>query len=115
MWQCPICGREFQNPQEDHFCKKTNSIDDYIAFQPDNVRPLLQKIREIIRAAVPEGVEKISWQMPTFWQGENLIHFAAFKNHIGCTRAGKLHPSLRNVLRDIKQAKERFNCRLTNR
>jgi uncharacterized protein YdhG (YjbR/CyaY superfamily) len=21
--------------------------------------------------------------MPTFWQGENLIHFAAFKNHIG--------------------------------
>ena len=28
-------------------------------------------------------MEKISWDMPTFWQGENLIHFAAFKNHLG--------------------------------
>ena len=40
-------------------------------------------MRETIRAAAPEAVEKITWRMPTFWQGENLIHFAVFKNHLG--------------------------------
>jgi len=59
------------------------TIDGYIAAQPASVRPLLEKVRETIRAAAPDAIEKIAWQMPTFWQGENLIHFAAFKNHLG--------------------------------
>jgi len=46
------------------------------------VRLLLEKVRDTIRAASPEAIEKISWRMPTFWQGENLIHFAAFKKHM---------------------------------
>jgi uncharacterized protein YdhG (YjbR/CyaY superfamily) len=83
MWQCPKCGREFRNTNQHHFCGKVNSIDDYIAEQSSEVRPLLQSVRETIRAAAPKAVEKISWQMPTFWQGENIVHFAAFKNHIG--------------------------------
>jgi uncharacterized protein YdhG (YjbR/CyaY superfamily) len=53
------------------------------------VRCLLQNIRETIRAAAPDAAEKISWQMPTFWQGENLIHFAAFKKHIGLYPGGE--------------------------
>lgn len=89
MWKCPKCGRELKNTGQDHFCIKPNSIDEYIAEQPDNVRPLLQSIRETIRAAAPEATEKISWQMPTFWQGENLIHFAAFKKHIGLYPGGE--------------------------
>ena len=61
-----------------------HDIDDYIAGQPGEIRPLLQKIRETIRSAAPEAAEKISWRMPTFWQkGGNIIHFAAFKKHIG--------------------------------
>jgi uncharacterized protein YdhG (YjbR/CyaY superfamily) len=44
---------------------------------------LLQKIRKTILKAAPKAEEKITWRMPTFWQGENLIHFAAFKKHIG--------------------------------
>lgn len=83
MWKCPTCGREFKNTEQDHSCVKPNSIDEYIATQPEDVRPLLQSIRETIREAAPEAIEKISWQMPTFWQDENLIHFAAFKKHIG--------------------------------
>lgn len=43
----------------------------------------LQKIRETIRDAAPDAVEKISYQMPTFALEGNLVHFAAFKNHIG--------------------------------
>ena len=89
MWQCSKCGREFKYTNQDHFCIKPNSIDEYIAAQPDDVRPLLHGIRETIRAAAPEVTEKISWQMPTFWQGENLIHFAVFKKHIGLYPGGE--------------------------
>jgi uncharacterized protein YdhG (YjbR/CyaY superfamily) len=89
MWKCPNCGRDFKNTEQDHFCMKPNSIDEYIATQPENVQPLLEKIRETIRVVVPEATEKISWRMPTFWQGENLIHFAAFKKHIGLYPGGE--------------------------
>jgi uncharacterized protein YdhG (YjbR/CyaY superfamily) len=45
--------------------------------------PFLKKVRGAIRAAAPHAAEKISYQMPTYWDGRNLIHFAAFKRHIG--------------------------------
>lgn len=89
MWKCPKCDRVFKNTEQDHFCVKLNSIDEYIAAQSEDVRPLLQGIRETIRTAAPEATEKISWRMPTFWQGENLIHFAAFKKHIGLYPGGE--------------------------
>lgn len=59
------------------------TIDDYIAGFPEDVQLKLQKIRETIRDAAPDAVEKISYQMPTFALEGNLVHFAAFKNHIG--------------------------------
>lgn len=83
MWQCPKCGREFQNTNQDHYCGKISTIDEYIAEQEESIRLLLQQVRERIRAAAPDATEKISWRMPTFWQVENLIHFAAFKKHLG--------------------------------
>jgi predicted N-acetyltransferase YhbS/uncharacterized protein YdhG (YjbR/CyaY superfamily) len=58
-------------------------IDEYIAAQPKNNQPFLYQVRDTIRIATPGATEKISWQMPTFWSGQNLIHFAAFKQHIG--------------------------------
>jgi uncharacterized protein YdhG (YjbR/CyaY superfamily) len=74
---------------QDHSCGKIETIDDYICEQPEEVQPLLCKIRETIHNAAPNAIEKISWQMPTFWQGENLIHFAAAKNHIGIYPGGE--------------------------
>ena len=59
------------------------SIDDYIAGFPPDVREILESIRAIIRAAAPDAEETISYQMPTFTLQGNLVHFAAFKNHIG--------------------------------
>jgi uncharacterized protein YdhG (YjbR/CyaY superfamily) len=64
-------------------------IGDYIATESPDVQPLLQQIRETIRTAAPEATEKISWSMPTFWQGENLIHFVANKRHIGIYPGGE--------------------------
>jgi uncharacterized protein YdhG (YjbR/CyaY superfamily) len=59
------------------------SIDEYIAGFPQDIRETLKKIRETIRAAAPDAEEKISYQMPTFALKGNLVHFAAFKTHIG--------------------------------
>lgn len=68
---------------------KITTIDEYIAAQPEEVQPLLQAIRQTIRSAAPQAAERMSWQMPTFWQGENLVHFAAFKHHIGLFPGGE--------------------------
>jgi uncharacterized protein YdhG (YjbR/CyaY superfamily) len=59
------------------------SIDAYIASFPAEIQTILQDIRKIIQAAAPDAEEKISYQMPTFFLKGNLVHFAAFKHHIG--------------------------------
>jgi len=59
------------------------TIDKYIAAYPPEVQDKLHKIRAVIRANAPAAQEKISYQMPTFYLNGNLVHFAAFKNHIG--------------------------------
>jgi uncharacterized protein YdhG (YjbR/CyaY superfamily) len=60
-----------------------SSIDEYIATFPEDIQKKLQDIRATIKAAAPEAQEKISYQMPTYFLQGNLVHFAAFKNHIG--------------------------------
>ena len=59
------------------------TIDEYIAMFPEDIQAVLQEIRATIKAAAPDAVEKISYQMPTFAQNGNLVHFAAFTKHIG--------------------------------
>ena len=59
------------------------SIDEYIATFPRETQKILKEMRATIKAAAPEAEEKISYQMPTFFLKGNLVHFAAFKNHIG--------------------------------
>ena len=59
------------------------SIDEYIAAQPKTVQSRLQQIRSAIAQVAPDASEKISYQMPTFYLNGNLVHFAAFENHIG--------------------------------
>jgi uncharacterized protein YdhG (YjbR/CyaY superfamily) len=84
MWTCPKCGREFKNTNQHHFCEKAdNTIDAYISAQPENVRSILYELRELLRSALPEAEERIAWKMPTYWKKHNIIHFAAYKNHLG--------------------------------
>jgi uncharacterized protein YdhG (YjbR/CyaY superfamily) len=63
--------------------KRISTIDEYIRSFPKEVQKKLEIIRKLIRKLAPEAQEKISYQMPTFYLNGNLIHFAAFKNHIG--------------------------------
>jgi uncharacterized protein YdhG (YjbR/CyaY superfamily) len=60
-----------------------STIDEYIALFPKEIRKILTGLRKTIRAAAPDAAERISYQMPTYWQNGNLVHFAAYKNHIG--------------------------------
>jgi uncharacterized protein YdhG (YjbR/CyaY superfamily) len=88
MWKCEKCGHEFKNTNQYHSCKKFATIDEYISAQNPEVQPILDKVRRTIRENAPNATEKISWSMPTFWQGENLIHFASFKKHLGIYPGG---------------------------
>ena len=64
--------------------KQFNTIDEYIKTFPEDIQSILEKMRQTIRKAAPDAVEAISYQMPTFkLNGKNLVHFAAWKNHIG--------------------------------
>jgi len=59
------------------------SIDDYISGFPVEVQYLLQQVRLKIKESAPAAEEAISYGIPTFKLNGNLVHFAAFKNHIG--------------------------------
>jgi uncharacterized protein YdhG (YjbR/CyaY superfamily) len=58
-------------------------IDKYIANFPPDVQEILQKVRMTIREAAPDAEETINYQIPTFTLNGNLVHFAAYKKHIG--------------------------------
>jgi uncharacterized protein YdhG (YjbR/CyaY superfamily) len=58
-------------------------ITDYIEHQPAATQEKLTRMYTLIKVLLPDASERISYGMPTFWQGHNIVHFAAFKNHIG--------------------------------
>jgi uncharacterized protein YdhG (YjbR/CyaY superfamily) len=62
---------------------KTNTIDEFIALYPIDVQEILKKVRATIKKAAPEAAETIAYGIPTFVLKGNLVHFAAYKNHIG--------------------------------
>jgi uncharacterized protein YdhG (YjbR/CyaY superfamily) len=59
------------------------TINEYIAMFPQNVQDILKKLRRVIRQSVPGAEETISYGIPTFKLNGNLVHFAAYRNHIG--------------------------------
>lgn len=58
------------------------TIDEYIAQVPEDVQQILTRIRTVIKEAAPEAVEKISYNMPAFFQNDGLVWFGAWKKHI---------------------------------
>ncbi len=59
------------------------SIDHYILYFSPDVQEILQTLKSVIQESAPDAEEKISYQMPTFYLHGNLVHFAAYKKHIG--------------------------------
>jgi len=84
MWKCPKCGRSFRNENRSHYCgTEPKTVEEYILAQDEEIRSQLQSVRQALISRLPGATEKISWSMPTYWNGHNIIHFAAQKKHIG--------------------------------
>lgn len=80
-------------------------MDEYIAAQSEEVREYLKEIREALCAALPEAEERISWSMPTYWQGHNIIHFAGFKKHAGLYPGPEAVEAFSERLKEYKTSK----------
>ena len=80
-------------------------IDEYIAGFPEDVREILEKLRMTIREAAPDAGEAIKYRMPTFTLNGNLVHFAAFKKHIGFYPAPRGIEEFKDELSAYKGAK----------
>ncbi len=85
--------------------KQFKTIDEYIAAYPEDVRPLLEKMRRVIREAASQADEAISYGIPTFKLHGNLVHFAAFKNHISFFPTPSAIVAFKKELAPYKQAK----------
>jgi uncharacterized protein YdhG (YjbR/CyaY superfamily) len=67
--------------KKDQQQKPAKNVDEYLAAAPEEVRPVLEKLRRTIRAAAPKAEEVISYQIPMFKYHGPLVFFAAFRNH----------------------------------
>nr|WP_260398810.1 DUF1801 domain-containing protein [Peribacillus simplex] len=84
---------------------RCNSIDEYIIQFPEEVQEILKTIRTVIKNAAPDAEEKISYQMPTFALYGNLVHFAAYKKHIGLYPTSSAISAFEYALSDYKRSK----------
>jgi uncharacterized protein YdhG (YjbR/CyaY superfamily) len=106
MWNCPKCNRAFETQPPHHFCDSgAVTIDEYIAGQAADVQPRLWAVYSAIKTALPDAKEKISYRMPTFWQGRNLIHFAAFAKWIGLFPGGEATAVFADRLKEYQTTK----------
>lgn len=81
--------------------KHPETIDEYIAGSPQEVQPVLRKIRQVIGKAAPDADEVISYRMPAFRGKGILLYFAAFKRHIG------MYPPIKGD-RDLEMDLQRY-------
>ena len=84
---------------------KDNAIDDYILAQRQEIQEILFTVRRTIKVVLPKAEERISWRMPTFWENHNIIHFAAFKNHLGIYPGDEGVAAFLDRLSDYKNSK----------
>lgn len=91
------------------------SVDEYIAAQPEAVRPKLEQVRAAIRGAVPDAVEVIGYRMPGYkLQGKPMLYFAGFQEHYSLFAAsGTFFVALENELKDYDLRKGTIHFPLT--
>jgi len=94
--------------------KKIQTIDDYISSFPKNIQDILEQIRQIIKESASKSEETISYGIPTFKLNGNLVHFAAFKNHIGFYPTPSAIKLFKKELLPYKQAKGSVQFPLDN-
>ncbi len=93
----------YNRMKADHGTPRT--IDQYIAGFPDEVREILQQVRKTISEAAPDAEEAIKYRMPTFTLRGNLVHFAAYKRHLGFYPTSTGIEAFKNELSAYKSSK----------
>lgn len=78
-----LSGKDVEQKKNNMIPTQPASIDAYIAGFPEDIQRKLEQLRTTIKKAAPEATEIISYAIPTFTLNGHLVHFAAFKNHIG--------------------------------
>ena len=87
-------------------------IDEYVSGFPPDVQQILQEVRRTILGVVPDAVEAIKYQIPTFvLDKKNLIHFAGFKKHIGVYPVPRGDGAFTEAIAPIRRGKARPNSR----
>ncbi len=81
---------------------KPVNVDAYIASFPKDIQSILDQVRNTIKIAAPDAEECISYAMPTYKQNGVLVHFAAFKNHIGFYATPTGHEAFQEALSKYK-------------
>jgi uncharacterized protein YdhG (YjbR/CyaY superfamily) len=82
-----------------------SSIDEYIAQFPLDVQLIMTEIRRVIHEAAPKAVEKISYQMPGFYQNGMLVWFGGHQKHIGFYPTGEGIEAFKRELSGYKTSK----------
>jgi uncharacterized protein YdhG (YjbR/CyaY superfamily) len=85
--------------------KEITTIDAYIQEFPMEVQERLNQVRTLIKELAPDATEKMSYAMPTFFLKKNLVHFAAFKNHIGLYPLPETMAAFDEELKNYKKGK----------
>jgi uncharacterized protein YdhG (YjbR/CyaY superfamily) len=84
---------------------KFKTIDEYIVSFPSDVQEKLEKLRRVIKGSAPRAEEAIAYGIPTFRLNGNLVHFAAFKDHISFFPTSSPIPVFKKELAPYKQSK----------
>ena len=93
---------------------KFKTIDEYIAAFPGNIQEILEKLRVVIKGSAPGAEEAIAYGIPTFRLKGNLVHFAAFKDHISFFPTSSSIPAFKKELAPYKQSKGTIQFPLGN-
>jgi uncharacterized protein YdhG (YjbR/CyaY superfamily) len=89
--------------------QQTENIDSFIAQFPDDIQAVLQELRALIHREAPGCSEAIKYGIPTFVLNGNLVHFAAYKTHIGFIPAIRELKNSHQNFRNTSSRKERFS------
>ena len=84
---------------------KFKTVDEYLSVQPENIRAILQKLRDTIKKSAPQAEELISYNLPAFKLQGMLVYYAAFKEHIGFYPTPSAIEAFKKELSSYKGAK----------
>jgi uncharacterized protein YdhG (YjbR/CyaY superfamily) len=88
------------------------TVDEYVASFPPDVRGVLERVRAAIRAGVPDAEEKVRYGIAAFMLGGRYaIHFAGWKRHVGLYPVGPLDGELEAEVAPYRAEKDSLHFR----